>query len=538
MIDWLNRKPWRSWLCLCGGSVLTALPVVFPVLGWLEWISMIPLLAAVFLMADSENFTAKKSYWKGFLAVYCYYFVIYHWFVRLYPMDFVGLSPAASITVILAGWLGLSLLQALPGGLVFLAFRFLCRTETVKKRPILKPLLFGGLWVIFEWFSTLTWTGVPWGRLYMGQADYLPMMQISALVGSYGLSFLILTVNGLLAYALLYRRRELLCCGLSAGLLAGNLAFGFARCAVDRREEVTVKAAVIQGNIDSHEKWEESTTARMVRTYTELTEQAVAEGAELVVWPETTVTVALNQSRYMQVFVSSLAKEQGITLLVGALHEDESGEYNSLFMVTPDGEISEQRYDKRHLVPFGEYVPMRGLVEVLIPPLAEVSALDMELTAGKDPALFDTPWGKIGGMICFDSIYEMLGIHSVRDGAELMVISSNDSWFSDSAAVYQHQVQAQFRAIEEGRWIVRAANTGISTILSPHGKILRWLDPLTEGYAVCEVSFSQNRTPYSVIGNLFVYLCVACCVGIPIWEKLCAIKKRKAAEADTKPPQE
>ena len=110
----------------------------------------------------------------------------------------------------------------------------------------------------------------------------------------------------------------------------------------------------------------------------------------------------------------------------------------------------------------------------------------------------------------------MLGLESVRDGAGLMIISSNDSWFYDSAAVYQHQAQAQLRAIEEGRYLLRAANTGISTVLDPNGRILRWIDPLEEGYAVCEVSFRTGRTLYSIIGNLFVYLCIALCTAAPV----------------------
>jgi apolipoprotein N-acyltransferase len=218
----------------------------------------------------------------------------------------------------------------------------------------------------------------------------------------------------------------------------------------------------------------------------------------------------------MKDFISDVARTHGVTLIVGTLYEDEAGEYNSLVLVTPDGEISEDRYDKRHLVPFGEYVPLKELITFLIPPLAEVSALDSDLTPGKDSALFETEWGLLGSMICFDSIYEMLGIDSVRDGAELMLISSNDSWFWDSTAVYQHQAQAQYRAIEEGRYLLRSANTGISTILTPTGEICTWLDPLIEGYSVEQVYFRTQRTVYSVIGNLLVYFCGAFCLAFPI----------------------
>ena len=140
--------------------------------------------------------------------------------------------------------------------------------------------------------------------------------------------------------------------------------------------------------------------------------------------------------------------------------------------------------------------------------------LSSDLTAGKDSALFETEWGKIGSLICFDSIYEQLTVDSVRDGAELMVISSNDSWFFDSAAVYQHQSQAQLRAIESGRYILRSANTGIPTIISPKGELLSWIDPLVDGYAVSEVATVSKNTLYTVVGNLLVYLSIAFCAGL------------------------
>ena len=277
-MDWINRRPKRAWLCFYSSAILTAFTLVFPKLGWLEWISLIPMIGV--LLAKCDTLTDKQSYWHGFGAVYAYYFVIYHWFLALYPLDFVGLGSEASVVVVLAGWFGLSLLQALPGGLVFLGFRALCRTSFLRKHPILKPLVFGALWIVFEWTSTLTWLGVPWGRLYMGQAEYLSVMQISSVFGAYAVSFLLLAVNGFLAYALLYRAKVMLCGGLSLGLLLGNLTFGMIRRHADFTTDRTVKAAVIQGNIHSAEKWDVSTFLRMMRVYDDLTGQAAKEGTK------------------------------------------------------------------------------------------------------------------------------------------------------------------------------------------------------------------------------------------------------------------
>ena len=514
-------------LLLCSGAVLTALTLVFPQIGFLEWISMIPMIVGAFLLCGNEEVSLRRSYLLGFLTVFCYYFVLYHWFVYLYPLDFVGMDNASSLAVIAAGWLGLTLLQALPGGLIFLLFRLMHKTGIFDRLPLLKPFVFASLWVIFEWSSTLSWAGVPWGRLCLGQIKLLPMLQISSALGSYAVSFLLLAVNGLAAYAILYRSREALCGGLAAGLLVGNLAFGLIAMNLGSGQGETVTAAVIQGNINSHEKWDSDSTEHMQQVYADMTREAAWDGAKLVVWPETTLPYVLNTSGYLRSFVSELAQECGVTLILGALYADEGGEYNSLYLVTPDGSISEERYDKRHLVPFGEYVPMRKVIMTLIPPLANLSALGDDLTPGTDSGLFTTEWGKVGSLICFDSIYEMLGLDSVRDGAGLMVISSNDSWFYDSAAVYQHQAQAQLRAIEEGRYLLRAANTGISTVLSPDGRILRWIDPLVDGYAVCEVEFRTEKTLYTRIGNLLVYLCILFCTAAPAAGEFLRRKKRR-----------
>lgn len=491
------------------GAVLTALTLIYPQFGILEWLTMIPLCAGAYRLCKDDTCTLRRAYGYGFLTIYVFYFVIYHWLIHLYPLDFVDMSNSASAVVIAVGWLGLPILQAVVGGLIFLIFRMMHRTGIFARVPLLRPFAFAALWVVFEWTSTLTWAGVPWGRLCLGQIELLPVLQSASLLGSYFVSFLIVLVNGLLAYAILYGGKEVLCGTLAAVIFASNLLYGVIVGLLPEEETDTLRVAVIQGNMDSHDKWGSDAYRITTQIYGDLTRQAAAQGAELVVWPETALPYDLGYDGYRRDFVCELAKECGVTLIVGAFcYDDEDNNYNALFLVEPDGTFREEFYAKRHLVPFGEYVPMRNVIMTLIPPLAELSALDSDVTPGEGSALFDTPWGKLGSLICFDSIYEQLTRESVRDGAGLMIISSNDSWFYDSAAVYQHQAQGQLRSIESGRYVVRAANTGISTVVSPTGELLAWIDPLTEGYAVADVEMRTEHTLYTVIGNLFVYLCL------------------------------
>ena len=509
-----NLRFGREPVMLIGSAILTGLTLVFPILGFLEWITMIPLFLALYRLCEDESFGLRRAYRLGFLTVFSYYLVLYHWFIRLYPLDFVGLDHLASAVIVVVAWLGLALLQALPGGLYFLLFRWMHKVGLFDRFPILKPFVFSGLWVVFEWTSTLTFAGVPWGRLALGQIKYLPMLQTASLFGSYFVSFLILLINGLLAYAIFCRAKWVVSVAVAGALLVSNLSYGLIARAVMEKPTETVRVAVIQGNISSHEKWSGRNLLKIQMVYEDLTRQAVADGAELILWPETVLPYALNERGDLEEYVSDLARECNVTLILGSfLDVDVDKGYNVLYFVEPDGTIRNEYYAKRHLVPFGEYVPMKSLVETLIPPLAELTDLGGELLPGKDTALFETQYGTLGSLICFDSIYETLALQSVRDGAEIMLVSSNDSWFYDSAAVYQHEAQSQLRAIECGRYFVRSANTGISTVIAPDGKLLVQIDPLEKGYAVAEVSPIDARTPYSVIGNLFIYIWIVLLVG-------------------------
>ena len=494
------------------GVALTALTLTFPKVGFLEWITLIPFFLGAFVYCADKKRGLWRTYWGGFLTVFVYYFVIYHWFLSLYPLDFAGLDDQSSVVVVVAGWVGLSVLQALPGGLMFVILKLLERRGIFERTPILRPIALSALWIVFEWSSTLGWTGVPWGRLCIGQSEYLPVLQSTSLLGPYFVSFLILIVNGLLAYAIFSYRstkfKAILAVFMAVVILSSNILLGIGMMNKKDEERITVQVAAIQGNVDMDAKG--GAIGELMRVYGEMTKEAAAAGADIVVWPESIFPYYMNRHSLLKNFVKDLAKECGVTLIVGALYEEDDKDYNTLYMVTPDGEISDTLYHKRHPVPFGEYVPMRELIMTLIPPLAELSALEDDLSPGTETALFETEWGKLGGLICFDSIYEELTRASAKDGANLMLLPSNDSWwFSTSVETYQNETQAMLRAIESGRYLVRAGNTGISSIITEHGEHKAWLAPETKGIAMSEVEMCTHTTLYTRIGNLLVYLCMA-----------------------------
>ena len=500
-------------LLLFIGGLLTGLTLILPKIGFLEWITLVPVGITLLYRATDKTIRLRSLYRDGFVFFYTYYLVCFHWFTYLYPLDFVdGMSKGAALVVVIVAWFGLSLLQALMSALVFVAAGVICRSRLCAMITILKPFLCAGLWAVCEWSQTIGWWGVPWGRLPIGQTEYIVGLQNASLFGSYFVTFMLVSVNFLLAYAIMgINEVSKIRAGAFLALALLLLQYGsgaFLYFTTDLNKGEKIKVACVQGNISSSEKWNVESNQKTLDNYSKYTEKAAREGAELVIWPETAIPydISTTHSYYAEAF-SNLAKNNGIYLLVGAYVSDEEGNsLNSLICYAPSGEQIDTVYSKRHLVPFGEYVPLRPLIEALIPPLANLVLSSEDIYAGEGAQIIETDSGiGLGGLICFDSIYEELTLESVREGAELICLSTNDSWFIDSAALYMHNAQAQIRAIESGRYVARAANTGVSTVINPRGEVLCELEPLVEGMVVCEVYADGSRTVWSIIGNTFVY---------------------------------
>lgn len=513
------------------GAVLLGFTVIFPQIGLLSWIAMIPSVAVILLCLPDPTVRLRKLWGMGFLFFFAYYLVNFHWFLYMYPLDFAGMSKPVSLLVVAVAWFGLSAFQALGAAFVFLLMGIAVRSEFLSAKPILHPLLFAAIWTTWEWFQANSgWSGVPWGRVALSQTSLLPTLQSAAWFGSYFVSFLILAVGGLLAYVLLYANKRKLAAILACALFFGNLGAGIIRLLTFNEGTEHVSVAVIQGNLSSHEKWGNNATEHALTVYGTYTKAAAADGAEIIIWPETAIPVNIDTHSYTGDRISDMAKSCGVTILAGVFTDDpETGDdYNSIVAYLPDGTRSETVFNKRNLVPFGEFVPFRDLVMAIIPPLAEIGMLDKDLLAGEDSPVFMLEEASVGSMICFDSIYETNALASVRNGAELLAVSTNDSWFKDSRGVWMHNAQSQLRAVETGRWVVRAANTGVSSVINATGKVEDKLGALLEGYVLANVTLQNQRTLYSYIGNVFPILCLAfagaCVIYTPL-EK--ALKKKE-----------
>jgi len=524
MIDFIkNHKKISTAVAIASSAVLMGLCVMFTQLALLQWIAVVPAAVCLLRLAD-KGVKFGKAYLYGLAFFWTYYVVIFHWFAYMHPLDFLEMGHAESLAVVCLAWFGLSFLQAVFSALAVPLFIVTVKGVKEKYRCLL-PLVAAAFWVIIEYSLTLTWAGVPWSRLALGQIDVPFAVQSVSLFGSYFITFLIVWINFLVAYTLVYKRKAALSVG--ACVLALNFLVGALMLATyTEGEKITVAAA--QGNVSSAEKWDKHSRQKTLDTYEKFVYEASALGAKIVLTPESVLPYKLSKTGFISAELSENADAADVYLLIGAFSTDDNYNlYNSIFAFEPDGNINETIYSKRRLVPFGEFLPFEPIVKVLLAPLAEVNAVASNFTPGRGSNIIATDYAKLGCLICFDSIYETLTLESVRDGAEIIMISTNDSWFSDSAALSMHNNQARLRAIENGRSVVRSANTGISSIITPTGEIVKSIGALKKGVAVAEVEIRNNKTLYTCIGNLFVFICYAFVLGVKIVPKIKIAFNRK-----------
>ena len=523
------EKKGLMFIYLTVSGILSGLCMTFPTAfgAVLEWLSLVP-SAIVLCNACRMRVSFKKAYWGSFWLIYSQHLIVYHWFVSFYPLDFTGMTKPAAAGVVFIAIFGLSLLAAMFSGFLGIIVVASARFKFTNRFPILLPILAASAYVLNEWIRTQFWFGVPWSRLPLGQlTNGVPFTVLpSSFFGTYFVSFLIALVSFLVGQAL-YSGKFKLRFIIAASLIVANLLCGVIIANLPTAEKTTLTVAAIQGNINSRDKWEGSKTAvNIFKTYYNLTVEAAEEGAQLIVWPETSLP-----DNYFIPHLQEFCKEYEVYLIFGTFHfneDDEPG--NALYLISPDGELSDNIYLKQHLVPFGEYVPMRNIIMTVFPPLGEIAMLEYDLLPGDDSNLFtiDIEGAEIniGGLICFDSIYEELAYDSAFDGAELICVSTNDSWFEDSRAVYMHCAQSRLRAIETGRPIVRAANTGISTVITERGEVLEILEPLVGGYIISDIPIPADALEVRDVNSIFLWLMILI-LYIPIFAELLTRLSRK-----------
>jgi apolipoprotein N-acyltransferase len=303
----------------------------------------------------------------------------------------------------------------------------------------------------------------------------------------------------------------------AAILIGGCTIWGSARLSASplQRAGDPVRVAVVQGNIEQEDKWNPELRDAITDRYIAMTRQALGAGATFVMWPESSTPFYFEHDIIRGAAIRRLAREANATLLIGsdqiepvkATSPDqrpESRYYNAAFLLGPDGKVAGV-YRKMHLVPFGEYVPLQNLLFFVGPIVEAVSAF----TPGQEAALLPVGGHEVSTAICYEVIFPDLIRSFVANGSELLTTITNDAWYGRSSAAYQHWEQASMRAIEQGRYLARAANTGISGFVDPYGRVLQKTDLFHEAVLVQDLRFIRERTVYSRTGDVVAWLSLA-----------------------------
>ncbi len=362
--------------------------------------------------------------------------------------------------------------------------------------------LFAAVWVSFEYARAFMIGGFPWIPLGNTMVTVPPIAQAASIGGIYLLSLFVGLVNAGFALVVVSAPRRQMQVLVATVLLVGVTAlWGGLRLADNRltRAGMPVKVGLIQANIQQVDKWNRAKAGEIVDRYTTMTRQAIAAGAEVVLWPESATPFLFNEDPAGEAIVRGLVQSTGVPLLFGS-DEIERGTpnrfYNSAFMLDSGGSTAAV-YRKMHLVPFGEYVPYKDLL-FFVKPLVEAVS---DFSPGTLVTMLPVNGHMMSTAICYEVTYPGLMREAVRQGSELLTTITNDAWYGESSAPFQHFEMAMLRSIEQGRYLIRAANTGITGIVDPYGRVLTRTDLGETTTVVGEVRFVTERTVYATMGD-------------------------------------
>jgi apolipoprotein N-acyltransferase len=364
------------------------------------------------------------------------------------------------------------------------------------------------VWVATEYLRGLLFGGFPWVPLGNSQVTVLPVAQIASVFGVYGLSALVAFVNASIAFALLSTgRSRWTAVSATVVLLIGIAVWGSWRVADGSltREGTPVRVGLIQGNVAQAEKMSPTpqSTRRIFTTYLAMTRDAVRRGAEYIMWPESSTPFTVGHDPVGDAALRELAREVSVPILVGSdqiVADPELRMYNAAFLLGPDGNTAAV-YRKIHLVPFGEFFPMQEWLTFAAPLVKRF----LPFTPGDRVVMLPVNGHRTSTAICYEVVFPSLMRDAVLEGSELLTTVTNDGWYGTSSAPYQHFEMASMRAIEQGRYLARSANTGISGVVDPYGRIVQASAIFEQVGLVVEARFLTVRTIYSHIGDVIAY---------------------------------
>lgn len=482
--------PLRIALSLLSGALFAfAFPNIAQ--GWLSFIALAPLLIAVTLAK-----TTREAFGQGWLAQTTAWLFMVPWVVRV--MSYYGGLPYA-VGVLL--FVAMALILGLYGALFAVIVKRLRLGERFAPW-LLVPLA----WAAVEYLRTYFLTGFPWNLLATALIDYPSFIQIDRFAGPYFVGALLVLPATVAAWWITQKPpaiARVVVGGAIGILILVWWGTGLVASKLNARQTGAelATAALLQPNITQQMRWDAQNTIDIYRKMIEMTERAAKNGAEIVVWPESTVPAAYTETAFFREGIESLSKQYGIDIILGSVATDPNHPnriWNSAFLVS-NGTTSGQ-YDKIRLVPFGEYVPLRQMLffaEKLVHAVGE-----FEFGTNDRPLIGKRSYGPA---ICYEVVYPQIVRTQVKNGADVIVTITNDAWYDGTSAPAQHLWQARLRAIETDRYLLRAATTGISAFVGPTGRMLSSIPMGKDGIIYAKFQSRTSITPYVRFGDWFAW---------------------------------
>jgi apolipoprotein N-acyltransferase len=466
------------------------------------FIALVPLLVALSgwngRSVALPGVSTRRGFVLGLIAGFIHYAGTVYW-TGATVSTFGGLP--VFVSVIVAGLLALYMAA-------YVAMFGAITAILVRRFHVVGLWLAPCVWISTEYLRGILIGGFPWIPLGNTMVTFLPIAQLASIVGVWGLSIFVALLNtGFAIAAMSSGRRRITSMAATIAMIVIVSVWGGWRLSTNELTSgPSVTVGLIQGNIAQTDKWNPARAGMILERYLQLTQQAVQKGAQFIIWPESSTPFYFDEDPAGNI-VRQMVRQIGKPLLLGS-DETEPGDpphsYNSAFMLDTAGATAAV-YRKIHLVPFGEYVPFQQLLFFVGPLVEAVSAF----SPGTRVTMLPVDGHMVSTAICYEVTYPALAREAVREGSELLTTITNDAWYGESSAAYQHFDMAVMRAIEQGRYLVRSANTGISGIVDPYGRVLIRTNLFETVAVVGEARYVRAKTVYATIGDLAVYLSAA-----------------------------
>jgi apolipoprotein N-acyltransferase len=488
----MNKKDF----CLILSSAVLLI-LSFPKINqaYFTWIALVPILYAL------EGKSAYQSFIAGLLCGYIFYTGLIYWIVVV-TTTYGGLNYPVGIFVMLL----LVTYLSLYCGLAFSLARFI-EEKTSCALPTILPFI----WVALEYLRSFLFTGFPWESLGYAHYQSRLVIQCADITGVYGISFLIVYVNAsvyLLLRGIAVKKIPWKESVLATLMLIVALSYGTWRLATIKKATAAagkIQCGLIQGNIDQGIKWNRTYRNQVIARHQQLSREALYPNTRLLIWPESSTPFYFQSEIDYQQAIFDIISDKDVFLLLGSPSmEERNGKlhnFNSAFLLSPSQKIA-GKYDKKHLVPYGEYIPLKRFFPFINKMVAGIG----DFSSGSTITLLHLPEASFGVLICYEIIFPDLTRRFVKKGAQFLVNITNDAWFGKTSAPYQHLSMAVVRAIENRRWIARAANTGISAFIDATGAIKSATPLFTESFLTGTIGIVDVQTFYTTYGDIFALL--------------------------------